>query len=134
MTFLQWCKTQILAILVMAYIEIIYTREGYSLIRLSRQSFCNKLFDFSLTAANFALIFDAVTACSVNMLDTVSRGFSYQNDALLDMRMDQRQEKTARDIINGYSEMELFHVIRDYGEERILRACFDAAAPGGDGG
>lgn len=73
---LQWCKAQILAILVLAYIEIIYTREGYSLIRLSRQSFCNKLFDFSLTAANFALIFDAVTACSVNMLDSVSRGWN----------------------------------------------------------
>ena len=54
-------------------------------------------------------------------LDTAERGFSYQNDAPLDMRMDQRQEKTARDIINGYSEVELFHMIRDYGEDRFAK-------------
>lgn len=54
-------------------------------------------------------------------LDTAERGFSYQNDAPLDMRMDQRQEKTARDIINGYSEVELFYMIRDYGEDRFAK-------------
>ena len=54
-------------------------------------------------------------------LDTADRGFSYRMDAPLDMRMDQRQKMTARDIINGYSEAELFRVIRDYGEDRFAK-------------
>lgn len=52
-------------------------------------------------------------------LDTEDRGFSYRFDAPLDMRMDRRQDLTARDIVNGYSEGELFRVIRDYGEDRF---------------
>ncbi len=54
-------------------------------------------------------------------LDTAERGFSYRMDAPLDMRMDQRQKLTARDIVNGYSEAELFRVIRDYGEDRFAK-------------
>jgi len=54
-------------------------------------------------------------------LDTPERGFSYREDAPLDMRMDQRQEMTARDIVNEYSEAELTRVIRDYGEERFAK-------------
>lgn len=54
-------------------------------------------------------------------LDTPQRGFSYREDAPLDMRMDERKEKTAKDIINEYSEMELYRVIRNYGEERFAK-------------
>ena len=54
-------------------------------------------------------------------LDTAERGFSYRENAPLDMRMDQRREKTARDIINGYSEMELYRIIRDYGEDKFAK-------------
>lgn len=54
-------------------------------------------------------------------LDTAERGFSYRMDAPLDMRMDQRQEKTAADIVNEYSEEELYRVIRDYGEDRFAK-------------
>lgn len=54
-------------------------------------------------------------------LDTADRGFTYREDAPLDMRMDQRQEITARDIVNGYSEMELYRIIRDYGEEKFAK-------------
>lgn len=54
-------------------------------------------------------------------LDTAERGFSYMEDAPLDMRMDQRQEKTAKDIVNSYSEKELFRVIRDYGEDSFAK-------------
>lgn len=54
-------------------------------------------------------------------LDTSERGFSYRVDAPLDMRMDRRQEKTARDIVNTYSEMELFRIIRDYGEDKFAK-------------
>ena len=54
-------------------------------------------------------------------LDTAERGFSYRVDAPLDMRMDQRQEMTARDIVNDYSEMDLYRVIRDYGEDKFAK-------------
>ena len=54
-------------------------------------------------------------------LDTEERGFSYKYDTTLDMRMDQRQELTARDIVNTYSEMELFRIIRDYGEDMFAK-------------
>ncbi len=54
-------------------------------------------------------------------LDTVERGFSYREDAPLDMRMDDRSDLTARDIVNGYSEMELYRIIRDYGEDKFAK-------------
>lgn len=54
-------------------------------------------------------------------LDTAERGFTYRENAPLDMRMDQRNEKTAADIINGYGEMELYRVIRDYGEDKFAK-------------
>lgn len=54
-------------------------------------------------------------------LDTAERGFTYRENAPLDMRMDQRNEKTAADIVNEYSEAELFRIIRDYGEDRFAK-------------
>lgn len=54
-------------------------------------------------------------------LDTEERGFSYRFDADLDMRMDRRQTLTAKDIVNQYSETELFHIIRDYGEDNFAK-------------
>ena len=54
-------------------------------------------------------------------LDNEERGFTYRVDAPLDMRMDQRQEKTAADIVNGYSQEELTRILFDYGEERFSR-------------
>lgn len=55
-------------------------------------------------------------------LDNVERGFSYKyEDTPLDMRMDDRQPLSARDIVNDYSETELFHIIRDYGEDKFAK-------------
>ena len=54
-------------------------------------------------------------------LDTAERGFSYRVDAPLDMRMDRRQTMTAKDIVNDYSEMDLFRIIRDYGEDKFAK-------------
>lgn len=54
-------------------------------------------------------------------LDTEDRGFSYRYDAPLDMRMDQRNTLTAKDIVNQYSEMELYRIIRDYGEDQFAK-------------
>jgi 16S rRNA (cytosine1402-N4)-methyltransferase len=54
-------------------------------------------------------------------LDTEERGFSYRMDAPLDMRMDNRQELTAATVVNEYSESELFHIIRNYGEDKFAK-------------
>lgn len=54
-------------------------------------------------------------------LDTVDRGFSYKYDTELDMRMDRRQTLTAKEIVNSYSEKELFRIFRDYGEEQFAQ-------------
>ena len=54
-------------------------------------------------------------------LDNVERGFTYREDTPLDMRMNQESTMTAKDIVNEYSEMELYHVIRDYGEDSFAK-------------
>jgi 16S rRNA (cytosine1402-N4)-methyltransferase len=54
-------------------------------------------------------------------LDTPERGFSYRENAPLDMRMDTRNDKTAKDIVNGYSEFDLYRIIRDYGEDKFAK-------------
>ncbi len=54
-------------------------------------------------------------------LDTVERGFSYKYDTDLDMRMDTRASLSAKTIVNEYSEMELYRIIRDYGEEQFAK-------------
>lgn len=54
-------------------------------------------------------------------LDTPERGFTYREDVALDMRMDQRQAVTARDIVNEYSEFDLYRIIRDYGEDKFAK-------------
>lgn len=54
-------------------------------------------------------------------IDTVERGFTYKEDGPLDMRMDKSNPVTAKDIVNEYSEMELFRIIRDYGEDKFAK-------------
>ena len=54
-------------------------------------------------------------------LDEPERGFTYREDVPLDMRMDRRNPKTAKNIVNEYSEMELFRIIRDYGEDKFAK-------------
>lgn len=54
-------------------------------------------------------------------LDTVERGFTYKYDTPLDMRMDQRQKLTARDIVNDYDESSLYRMIKDYGEDQFAK-------------
>ncbi|MGN0152099.1 MAG: 16S rRNA (cytosine(1402)-N(4))-methyltransferase RsmH [Wujia sp.] len=54
-------------------------------------------------------------------LDNAERGFTYREDTPLDMRMDQSQTMTAKDIVNEYSEMELFRIIKEYGEDSFAK-------------
>lgn len=58
---------------------------------------------------------------SMLQLKTPSRGFSFLSDERLDMRMDSRQKKSARDVVNSYSEKELARILKEYGEERLSR-------------
>lgn len=65
--------------------------------------------------------FDGIIAdlgVSSPQLDDAHRGFSYMHDAPLDMRMDNRESLTAKEIVNTYSSQELFRIISTYGEER----------------
>ena len=90
-------------------------------VTIIRSNYCN------MESALKALGVDKVDGILLDLgvssyqLDTEERGFSYRFDAPLDMRMDRRQTLTAREIVNGYSEGELYRIIRDYGEDRFAR-------------
>lgn len=58
---------------------------------------------------------------SSHQLDDADRGFSYMQDALLDMRMDQRSQKSAYTVVNEYSQEQLYRIIRDYGEDNFAK-------------
>ncbi|MCR5222148.1 MAG: 16S rRNA (cytosine(1402)-N(4))-methyltransferase RsmH [Lachnospiraceae bacterium] len=91
--------------------------KAFSNITLIRDNYCNMkgaLNDLGIMGVN-GIVLDL--GVSSFQLDTPERGFSYQTDAPLDMRMDQRGSITAEDIVNGYSREELFRLIRDYGED-----------------
>lgn len=54
-------------------------------------------------------------------IDTVERGFTYKENGPLDMRMDKSSSFSAKNVVNEYSEMELFRIIRDYGEDKFAK-------------
>ena len=90
-------------------------------VTILRNNYCNAktaLLELGVTGVD-GIVLDL--GVSSHQLDTEDRGFSYRFDAPLDMRMDRRQSLSARDIVNGYSEMELFRIIRDYGEDQFAK-------------
>lgn len=90
-------------------------------VTIVRSNYCNMkqvLTEVGIEKVN-GIILDL--GVSSYQLDTAERGFSYKEDGPLDMRMDKRKELTARDIVNDYSEMELFRIIRDYGEDKFAK-------------
>lgn len=87
---------------------------------------CNKRFIHS-NYSRTEEIFKNISSCdgilldlgvSSFQLDNADRGFSYMQDARLDMRMDEDEALSAYDVVNGYGEDELKNIIKDYGEER----------------
>lgn len=90
-------------------------------VTLIRSNYCNMkevLLNEGVTGVD-GIVLDL--GVSSYQLDTEERGFSYRFDTPLDMRMDRRQSLTARDIVNDYSEMDLFRIIRDYGEDKFAK-------------
>lgn len=86
-----------------------------------RDNYCNAvkvLKEMGVTGVDGILLDLGVSSYQ---LDNVERGFSYKNDTVLDMRMDNRKDLTAKVIVNEYDEMELFKIIRDYGEDKFAK-------------
>ncbi len=89
-----------------------------SIVRNNYENFHQVLQELSIEAVDGIYLDLGVSSYQ---LDEGDRGFSYRVDAPLDMRMDQRNPVTAADIVNDYSEAELFHMIRNYGEDRFAQ-------------
>ena len=89
-----------------------------TIIRSNYCEMCKELRDRGVTGVD-GIVLDL--GVSSYQLDNAERGFTYREDVPLDMRMDQRQTKTAKDIVNDYSEMELYHIIRNYGEDKFAK-------------
>lgn len=90
-------------------------------VTIIRSNYCNmvrELNNIGVTAVDGILLDLGVSSYQ---LDTAERGFSYREDAPLDMRMDRRDTQTAGDIVNTYSEAKLYRVIRDYGEDQFAK-------------
>ena len=90
-------------------------------VTIVRDNYCNMpkvLDELGLSKVDGILLDIGVSSYQ---LDEAERGFTYKQDAPLDMRMDQRQEMTAKDIVNGYSEEDLYRIIRDYGEDKFAK-------------
>ena len=94
-------------------------KDRVSIVRSNYRAMRQVLSGFGIERADGILLDLGVSSFQ---LDAPERGFTYWNeDAPLDMRMDQRGELTAEDIVNEYSEMELYRIIRDYGEDRFAK-------------
>lgn len=96
-------------------------REYGDMVTIVRDNYCNiknVLDNLGITGVD-GIVLDL--GVSSYQLDTSERGFSYMEDGPLDMRMDNRKNITAEDIVNDYSEMELFRIIRDYGEDKFAK-------------
>lgn len=91
------------------------------LVTIIRENYCNAV--SALKGLGVEKVDGIVLDLGVSsyQFDTEERGFSYRFDAPLDMRMDQRQSLTARDIVNEYSEKDLFYIIKDYGEDPFAK-------------
>lgn len=90
-------------------------------VTIVRDNYCNmkqRLNELGITGVDGILLDLGVSS---HQLDDPDRGFTYMADVPLDMRMDRRNHKSAREVVNEYSEAELFHVIRDFGEDPFAK-------------
>ncbi|MCL2717580.1 MAG: 16S rRNA (cytosine(1402)-N(4))-methyltransferase RsmH [Lachnospiraceae bacterium] len=92
--------------------------EKVKIIRDNYENTKNVLAELNINAID-GMVLDL--GVSSYQLDQPERGFSYNTDTALDMRMDRRKTLSAKEIINDYSEMDLYRVIRDYGEDKFAK-------------
>lgn len=88
------------------------------IVRSNYENMCRVVKECGFTGVDGILLDLGVSSYQ---LDTIERGFSYKFDTKLDMRMDERQTLTAETIVNEYGEMELYRIIRDYGEDKFAK-------------
>lgn len=104
------------------YARSLFDREGmngrYTLVRDNFKNFNNVLNEKGIDKIDGAVLDLGVSS---HQFDEAERGFSYRFDAGLDMRMDRRQELTARDVVNDYSPDELLKILYEYGEESYAK-------------
>lgn len=77
MLIFQWCKTQIMALIILIYLGLLYIIEGNNLNKITKKSYCNKFFDWSFFVAEIAVVLDGITACSVNFLEKIPYWVNY---------------------------------------------------------
>lgn len=77
MVIIQSCKAQIVCLLILLYVGIIYIKEGNKINRISEKARCNSTFDVLYIVAEFAVLFDGITACTVNFLDQIPRNVNH---------------------------------------------------------
>ena len=73
MAIIQWCKMQIMCLLILIYVGCTYVKEGNNLEKVTKVWNCNRFFDAMFWIAEIAVLFDGITACTVNFLETVPR-------------------------------------------------------------
>jgi 16S rRNA (cytosine1402-N4)-methyltransferase len=125
--------------------QVIAIDKDQSAINLSKKNISSKKLSDSFTFIhddfkNLKNILDKLSVDKINgalldlgvssmQLDDTSRGFSFKNpDEELDMRMDQSQTFSAKDVVNGYSKFDLLKILRDYGEEKHAKRIVDNIA------
>ena len=98
------------------------TLDGYkrrvTLVRENFRHIKGLLSDLGITSVDGILVDLGVSSFQ---LDSAERGFSFRADAALDMRMDQRQDRSARDLVNSLDLGELSRIFKLYGEERFSK-------------
>ena len=93
--------------------------DNYEIIKSNFSNLKEELLKRNITSIN-GVVFDL--GVSSPQLDIPERGFSYHNDAKLDMRMDRSQSLSAYNVVNEYSYDDLVRILRDYGEEKYSQS------------
>lgn len=99
-------------------LEVFKDKINLHIVHSNYSNFKNILIDLGIEKVDGILLDLGVSS---HQIDTLDRGFTYKHDVALDMRMNQEDTLTAKDIVNDYSEEQLYRIIRDYGEDKFAK-------------